>query len=388
MNTIFLTGSTGFVGSYLAYECLKQGYTLKLLIRDKKENALERFRKSLNYLLADQDEFNIYKNRIEVVPGDITIHNFGMPSNDLKKLCSEIDIVFHNAALTNFRESHDELERQNLDGTRNMLDFARQIEGAEFHYVSTAYTCGMNTSTFTEDDLDLGQSFNNHYEQSKFNAEKSIREFSQSYGVKTTVYRPSIIVGDSKTGKALSFMGLYSFIKAVHLLVEIFTRDIENNGGRAAQAGVSYEGQTLNIPLRIAANLNKTLNIVPIDYVADVMIEVLKTRKSSGKVYNIVNPNPPTVYEINEVLKSVLNISGIQIVYPEEFDQNSMTEWEEFFAATIEEVTPYLKNSEPLFNDKNTQEVLSGTHVKCPLLTQEFIAKLVSYYMSNTGFKK
>ena len=388
MKTIFLTGSTGFLGSYLAYECLKQGYSLKLLIRDKKESALERFRKSLEYLSADSGEFDILASRVEIIPGDITLCNFGIASGHLKKLCSEIDIVFHNAALTNFRAPHDDLERQNVEGTKHALAFALQTDGAELHYVGTAYICGTNKGRFAEEDLDTGQGFNNHYERSKFHAEQSIKEYSQCHGIKTTIYRPSIIVGDSKNGRASSFMGLYSFIKAVYLLVEIFTRDIEKGGGRAALAGVSYKGHTLDIPLRIAANVHKTLNIVPIDYVVDVIMEVLRAGKSSGMVYHIINPNPPTIFEINEALKSVFNISGIQIVYPEDFDRDPMTEWEEFFGGTIEEVTPYLMKSEPVFDDTNTQAVLSGTHIKRPLITHEFIEKLVSYYRNNSGFKK
>ncbi|MDP3297222.1 MAG: SDR family oxidoreductase [Thermodesulfovibrionia bacterium] len=389
MKTIFLTGATGFVGSNLTYEFLKQGYALKLLIRDKKINAEERVEKSLRYLFDNPDEYKSIKSKIEIIHGDITGDNLGIKPTILKRLQSEIDLVFHNAALTGFEESkREELEKINVEGTKNVLDFTLKLAQPEFHYMSTAYVCGLNNGIFTEDDLDIGQKFNNPYEESKFKAEKLINEYRKKFPIKTTIYRSSIIVGDSKTGKTSNFLGVYSFIKAIYFLVETFTKDLKKEGRRALTAGVSYKDNKLYIPLRVPAVASKTLNIVPIDYVVKVVKRVLKEQNDSGKIYHIINPTPPTIGEIHKLVDSIFNISGIRLVNPDEFRTKPMTEWENFFIDSIKDLTSYLQKKEPIFSDVNTQKISRGTKIKCPQITKVLVAKLISYYINNPRFKK
>lgn len=388
VKTIFLTGATGFVGSNLTYEFLRQGYKLKLLIRDKKVSAEGRLEKSLSYLFDNPDEYKRIRNKVEIIHGDITCDDLGITSAILKKLQSEIDIVFHNTALTSFDETKEELEKQNVKGTRNVLDFTLKLKQQNFHYMSTAYICGQNNGIFSEDDLDTGQSFNNPYEESKFKAEKLVNEYREKFNIKTTIYRPSIIVGDSNTGKTSNFLGVYSFIKAIYFLVEIFTEDLKKDGRRAQTAGVSYKNGSLYIPLRIPADSSKTLNIIPIDYVVKVAVTSLKDPTNFNNTFHIVNPSPPTLGELNCVICSIFNLSGIKIANPDEFRLKPMTEWERFFIGSINEVTPYLQRKEPIFSDMNTQRILKGTKIRCPQITKDLVAKLVSYYIKNSGFKK
>lgn len=389
IKTIFLTGATGFVGSNLAYEFLKKGYKLKLLVRDNKVRAEERMQKSLSYLLESQAEYNTFKENIEIIHGDIIRGDLGIRSDILKRLRSEVDVVFHNAALTDFKESTKGIsEKYNMEGTKNVLDFTLKLKQPEFHHMSSAYVCGDSSGVFSEDDLDIGQSFNNPYEKSKLEAEQLIEKYTDRFSITSTIYRPSIIVGDTKTGKTSNFLGVYSFIKAIYFLVEIFSDDLKKEGKRALSAGVCYKGDKLYIPIRIPAESDKTLNVVPIDYVVSVVMRVMEKQQSSGITYQIVNPSPPTISELNDKLCSVLNVSGINIVEPEEFKMSSMTEWEKFFLNSIQEVVPYLQRKEPIFYDENTRSILNGTKIKCPRITNELIGKLVSFYIENTGFNK
>ncbi|MBI5122865.1 SDR family oxidoreductase [Candidatus Roizmanbacteria bacterium] len=388
MKTIFLTGATGFVGSYLTYEFLKQGYALKLLIRDKKISAEERLEKSLSYLIKEPGEYTKLKDNFEIIHGDITCDNLGIKPRIHKRLQSEVDIVFHNAALTSFEESKSgELKRNNLKGTRNVLDFTLKLKNPEFHYMSTAYICGQNNGVFSEDDLDAGQSFNNPYEESKFRAEKLINKYRERFFLKTAVYRPSIIVGDSKTGKTSNFLGVYSFIKAIYFLADIFSGDLKRDGKRALTAGVSCKNDRLHIPLRIPADSDKTLNIVPIDYVVAVVVMNLKN-SADFNTYHIVNPSPPTLGELNNIICSTFNLTGIKIADQDEFKTKPMTEWERFFIGSINDVTPYLQRKEPVFSDMNTQKILKNTKIRCPKITKEIVTKLVSYYINHSGLKK
>ncbi len=389
VRTIFLTGATGFVGSNLTCELLKQGYKLKLLIRDQKISADERLEKSLSYLFDTPEEYKSARNKIEIINGDITCSNLGIAPAVLKELSSEIDLVFHNAALITFDESSREsLERQNIIGTKNVLDFTLKLKQPNFHYVSTAYVCGQEDSAFREDDLDIGQKFNNPYEETKFKAERLIHEYKEKFNIKVNIYRPSIIVGDSKTGKALNFMGVYSYIKAVYFMVELFREDIKKEGKRASIAGVSYKGDVLNIPLRIPGDINKTLNIIPIDYFTKAVTLNLKTTADSGNTYHIVNSAPPTLGELNNAICSIFNISGIRIVDKDVFSSMPMTEWEKFFIGSIHEVTPYLQRKEPVFYDSNTRKMLMNAEISCPQIIKELVAKLTSYYIKSIKVKR
>lgn len=391
IKTIFLTGATGFIGSYLTYELLKQGHNLKLLVRNSKDGAEERLKKSLYYLFDEPDEYLKHKKQIEVVAGDITRKNLSIEKDSFKRLCSEVDLVIHNAALVKFEETKKgELEKCNVKGTENMLEFALRLSSspARFYYVSTAYVCGKSGGTFLEEDLDIGQSFNNLYEESKFKAEMLLKEYRTKFDIKTTVYRPTIVVGDSRRGRTSNFLGIYSLIKAVYFLYDVFSSDLEKGGKRAGLAGVSYKKGKLNIPLRIPVNLNKKLNIVPVDYVVDCIMGSLDKPASSNKVYNIGNPKPVSLQWLNKTFCSLLKISGIVLVDHNGFDSRCLTEWEKLFLMSIKEVGPYLTTNEPMFSHNNVREILKGTDIRCPEITGKFLGVIFRYYINSIRFKK
>ena len=103
--------------------------------------------------------------------------------------------------------------RVNLYGTRHVLDFAAACEGLErFHYFSTCYVSGRHPGIFHEHDLERGQAFSNWYEETKYQAEREVRERMQE-GLRATIYRPSIVVGDSRTGATRKYDGPYGMIR-------------------------------------------------------------------------------------------------------------------------------------------------------------------------------
>lgn len=380
-KTIFLTGATGFVGSNLASKFLERGYYLKFLARDKRQKANKRI-EQIMYRICKK--YKIWKGRVEVINGDITKDNLGLSPNELSKLCSEIDIVFHCAANTSFdKDRKREIEKDNVIGTKNILELSRWINNPNLHYISTAYVCGQRKGIVYEDELDEGQTFNNPYEESKFRAELLVREYSDKYNIKVTIYRPAIIVGDSRTGRVTHFWGFYSVVKPLYILAEIFKEDIKRGGKRARLAGASYDrGGSLSIPLRVPAIINKTLNLVTIDFIREVIFRIFCEEKYHGKVYHVINPSPHTIDYIRKLICKVLNITGIKIVDPSEFQKNPPTSYEEFFLENIKDFEPYLQREEPMFSDKNTQKVLNSTSLRCPNITLNLINKLISYCIS------
>src|SRR5207247_6389267 len=114
-------------------------------------------------------------------------------------------------AIYDLSVSRDAGMRVNVDGTRHVLDFAERCPSLQrFHYVSTCYVSGRHHGVFGEDDLDVGQRFNNFYEETKFLAEVEVRRRS---GLPVTIYRPSVVVGDSRTGETQKFDGPYFVIQ-------------------------------------------------------------------------------------------------------------------------------------------------------------------------------
>ncbi len=385
-KAIFITGATGFVGSYLSYKFLNHGYRLMLLVRG--ENVKERVDSLLCRLYRHPEEYNKLKNRVKVINGDITKKNLGVSPKIIDKLSQEVDKVFHCAASLSFDEAKkDKIENQNVDGTKNMLEFMRRLNLHELHYISTAYVAGQRTGVVYEDELDEEQSFNNTYEESKFRAEKLVRKCRKEYDIVSTIYRPAIIVGNSRTGKTSSFLGFYSYVKSLYLLIRMFKKDLEKDGKKSKLAGVYYRGDLLHMPLRVQGLTNKTLNLLPIDYAVDVIMRIFESETNHNKTYHITNPHPPTLEHVQRSISDSLGVSGVEIVDPLNFQTNPMNQWEKFFAETIKSFAPYFYKEEPVFSNTNTQKALKGTSIKCPYIAENVIPRLISYCV-NTGWGK
>lgn len=387
-KTIFITGATGFVGSNLACEFLKHGYQLKLLVRG--ENAKERIDKLFCQLFEEQKDYHKIKRNLEIIKGDITKENLGICAPDIHRLTQQgIDVIFHCAASTSFDETRKkEIEKQNVGGTQNILELMCRLKIYNLHYISTAYVAGQTKGIVYEDELDKGQTFNNPYEESKFKAEQLVRNYRDKYLLNTTIYRPAIIVGDSKTGRTSSLFGFYALVRSLWTLMELFKEDLKKEGRRARAAGVSLKNDVLYLPLRVPGLISKTLNLVPIDYVVDVIHKILKNEDAHNKTYHIINPTPPTIGYIQRSMNSILKVEGVRIIEPEEFKIHPMTSWENFFSKSIKNYAPYLERQEPMFSAENTQYILNGTAIRCHFISTGLISKLISYCLHTNWGRK
>ena len=139
----------------------------------------------------------------------------------------------------------------NVEGTRHVVRFLAECKRLErLHYVSTCYVSGTATGVFRESDLDLGQSFKNHYEETKFLAEVEVAKS----GLPITVYRPSIVVGDSRTGETGKFDGPYFTLTAMEKL------------------------PSPGVFIKIGSGRNPA-NVVPVDFVTEALLAITPRRK-------------------------------------------------------------------------------------------------------------
>jgi len=208
-----------------------------------------------------------------MVEGDITKPDLSLGKN-LDMLKEEVNTVYHLAAIYLLEVGKDIAEKVNVEGTKNVTDFTKNIKNLQdYNYVSTCYVSGKRRGKICEDELDMGQGFNNFYESTKFKAELYVKKNMKE--IPTRILRPAIIVGDSKTGETISFNGLYFAFDAVK----------RNFLGWPALLALPGSGKT-------------TANFVPVDYVIDVIDSLAKNPGSIDKTYQIADGNPLTVDEI------------------------------------------------------------------------------------------
>lgn len=263
MSVLLFTGYPGRIGNRLLPR-LVNTYDFEKVVVLSEEKLVGEAKRRLEEL-KDLTEF-------EVLPADIRRSDLGLSSSVYERLCEEVNIVFHLAASHNISARWVPLYRVNVLGTEHMLKFSLKIKNLKhFVYFSSAYVSGDFSGVFYESDLDVGQSFKNNYERSKFIAEKLVREYSKDLPV--TIFRPSIVVGDSLTGEIEKFEGPYFMLIAMATFPGRFR--------------LPYFGKG-NIPL----------NLIPADIVAKAATALAGFSGSFGKTYHLVDPSPPTLREL------------------------------------------------------------------------------------------
>lgn len=273
MGAVLLTGATGFVGREILSRFLERGdrHVFALVRAKNDDQAAERLP---------------LHDRLTAVAGDIEERELGLSDDVRERLRREVSTVLHCAASVSFDLPLAESRSVNVEGTRRVLEFARSCEQLDrLSYVSTAYVAGEPGGIFREDELAVGQRFRNPYERSKFEAELALR--SEGADLPLQILRPSIVVGDSSTGRTTSFNVLYGPLKA-------FAR-----------------GKVPAIPAR----RDSPVDIVPVDYVADRVHE-LATRGPDGTFHLVAGRNATTVGRLLELSSEELGRPEPRVLSP------------------------------------------------------------------------
>ena len=249
---ILVTGATGFLGTQLVSDLLHRypEAQLALLIRERPgQSAQQRADK----FIPSED-----RSRVQVYAGDVSLERFGLTTTELEQLAAQTTRIIHSAATVRFDHSIDEARHINVEGTRRILDFAASAPNLQsLVYVGTAYVAGERRDLVHENELNVGQRYRNTYEQTKAEAEALVR--SRMSALPIVITRPSIIVGDSRTGVTSSFKMMYWPLK-------IYARGLWRT---------------------VPGYPDAILDIVPVDFVAASVARLLFDQTAIGNTFHL-----------------------------------------------------------------------------------------------------
>jgi long-chain acyl-CoA synthetase len=359
---VLLTGASGFLGAQIARRLLAQANSqITVLIRAPSQaDAVLRLKRSW------WDWPELYQNignRIQVLNGDLTKPRLNLTNAQYHELTKNIIYIIHSAADTTPNLKIDKLREINVTGTANIITLAREANVdhglTRLSHVSTAYVAGKRGGVINETDLSNESGFSSIYEQTKFESEQLLVHAKADLPV--TIFRPSLIVGDSKTGAVKTFNTVYYMLK-----------------------------QYLTGHLRfVPASSGLKLNIVPVDYVADAVTNLTFNPAAKGLTFHLTAPdaNAPTAKELVKFVQGWakhemrLNLPSPKFiaVSPKAIRafmqlQSSLSPSASSSAHAYSTLAPYF-NQNQIFSRENTDRLM-GSYT---LSWQDYLSNLLVY---------
>ena len=355
---LLLTGSTGLLGRYLIRDLLMGDRRLAVLARpSRRETAADRIEAIMQMW---ESVVGHELPRPVCLEGDICQEGLGLDGASLNWVADNCSTMLHSAASLTFHANRDgEPYRSNVGGTRNMLDVCQDTGIRELHYVSTAYVCGLRHDRVLEHELDVGQEFRNDYEQTKLEAETLVRQ--AKFIDQLTVYRPAVISGDSETGYTNTYHGLYLYLRLMAMLVP--QQKLDEHGRRYT-------------PIRLPMTGDEPRNVVPVEWVSEVITHLLQTPESHGRTFNLAPEQCLTPREIIDAGYSYFQSTGVQYVGDEPIDPATYNRFEAEFLPSIGLYDNY-KSTDPVFDRTNLKRFAG--HVPCPIIDEDVLHRYMRY---------
>jgi NAD(P)-dependent dehydrogenase (short-subunit alcohol dehydrogenase family) len=260
----FVTGATGFIGKRLVAKLLqRKGAVVHFLVRKESEHKVA----------ALLEYWGVDAARAVPVLGDLTARKLGMAAADIRMLKGQIDHCWHLAAVYDLSADAQSQVTANIEGTRNAVELAKAIDAGHFHHVSSIAAAGLYEGVFREDMFEEAENYEHPYFLTKHESEKIVREEAR---LPWTVYRPAMVVGDSRTGAMDKIDGPYYFFKLIQRMRQLLPPWLP---------AVGLEGGRVNI--------------VPIDYVVDALDHLGHKPEINRRCFHLVDP---VGYRVGDVL--------------------------------------------------------------------------------------
>jgi thioester reductase-like protein len=340
---------TGFPTSFLAARVVRRLLTddarlsLRLVVQAR---AMERAQAQLDALEESQ------RARVSLIEGDCAAMDLGLSGSEFMALAGEVDVIHHCAAITYLGVDAAAAAQLNVEGTREVLELATEAAHLErlVHW-STASVSGARRGYVLEDELVSAGAFRNAIEKTRFEAELLVRRGAGQ--IPTTVLRPATIVGDSLTGEVDRLEGPY-------LLVLLM----------------------LNAPMEMRMPLpgsgDVPLNLVPVDFVVDAGCAIARDRRSIGKTFHLVDPQPLSARRVFELIARAAGRPAPRGFVPANLATALLrTPGLERFAHVPRAFLEQLA-TEVVYDDRNARELLSELELRCPPL-ESYVDVMVEY---------
>lgn len=351
--TILLTG-TGTVGRELLLAWLRgTDARVAILVRDRgKRGAAQRAEALFTQLGLTAEE----RTRVEVLRGDVTLTAFGLDAGTAGRLEESVELIVHTAATTSLTADRALCDAVNRGGTANALMFAERCFSAgrleRFMHLSTALVAGGESAAVAlEDELPVAPGHANHYEWSKYEAERIVRAAMHA-GLPVSVFRPSMVVGDTKTGYTRDFNVIYPLMRIM------------------ASGYVS----------RFPGNPDARVHLAPLDFVVDAIVSAASRPWTKGLTFHLTAPTPPTVAELFDC--EAFFPPGAprpRLCPPDGFDPSDGDARERDLLESVAFCFPYF-NSRLSFDTRNTRRLVTA-----PVTDRAYLERLGRYAVE-TGY--
>lgn len=343
-RTVLITGAPSFVAIQLMWRILETEpqTTIHLVVRGDRIVRTEDF---IARRAGDRARIHIHR-------GSVTEPHFGLHEDSFRILASEVTDVYHLASMHHLGVSKQQVEEVNIRGTRLALEAVRAFEKLHrFHYYSTAFVCGSREGVILEEDLEQGQTFRSTFERTRFTAEMDVRRARKDLPI--TVYRASLVVGDSRTGEMAWLDGPWIFLQAI-------ARNPER------------------LPTLLPSATHYPFNVVPVDYVAHAMHALSLRPDTAGRTFHLVDPSPVSQASGFRLLWRHVSEGPVKTSLVSSIRERLLRVG--FFETMTKEHRPFLNELDNLaiFNCANTLKGLRGTGIQCPFFP-DYVQTLVDF---------
>ena len=354
-NVYLFTGFPGFITTALIKRLVQQDYNagqINLLVLP---SMAPQAREEVTRIARAE---NIGADKFHILTGDITMPGLGLDPAENARLKDAVTHVFHLAAIYDLATPEAVAYQVNVDGTREVNRWVLTLNNLKrYVYFSTAYVSGTREGRILETDLDKGQAFKNHYEATKFEAEKSARGLLDK--VPTTIIRPGIVVGDSRTGETSKFDGPYFILNLFERLKWLPLLPYFGSGQAEA-------------------------NFVPVDYVVDATLHLAHADAGAGNTYHLTDPKPHIIREAYALMMAELLGQQPFGMLPLAAAQAALAipalrRW----LGVEKEALDYF-TCQSYYDCAQAQRDLAGSGVQCPDL-KDYVKPLIRFYQQHKG---
>ena len=339
-----MTGYPGFIGKRLVRRLVedvrREGGRLVLVV-------LPKFAQAARADLASQGALDA-----EVIEGDVVQMHLGLSGAEFKALAAEVTDVWHLAAISWLGSDRAVMRRVNVEGTRNVLELARAARRLRrLNHFSTAFVSGDRAGVILEEELAMRQRFHNSYEETKYQAELLVRRAQTD--LPATVYRPSIVVGDSRSGEIDRFEGPYAL-------------------------AILLVASPLAVPLPLPGDGVAPLNVVPVDFVVDAAVSIARNPAGAGRTVHVVDPAPLSARRVYEMIAARAGKKLPPLSLPARAIEAILRMPVLERLSRVHRPAIEYVNHLAIYNCRNLLELLDGTGIQCPPIAS-YLDRLIEF---------